>query len=206
MDPFPARCLHDHFRDLSDPRAAPAKRHDLLDIITITVCAVICGTDTWADVERFGISKVAWLRSFLTLPHSIPSHGYVRPRLRHAIPALLETLVVAGCVVTMDAMGCHQTIADQIVAQGADYVLAIKDNQPTLHELVADYFAQAPVPGTPPAPQVRTVEMDHGRPETRTCVVYDDPAMLRWLDPDDTWPGLRSIAMVTARPVGPVTP
>jgi predicted transposase YbfD/YdcC len=57
-----------------------------------------------------------------------------------AIPKLLEILEIEGCLITIDAMGCQREIAQQIVASGADYVLAVKDNQPKLHEAIRDYF------------------------------------------------------------------
>lgn len=59
-----------------------------------------------------------------------------------AIPKLLEIIELKGCLVTIDAMGCQREIAQQIVAAGADYVLAVKDNQPKLHEAIRDYFAE----------------------------------------------------------------
>jgi hypothetical protein len=62
------------FADLLDPRSGPALRHRLLDIVTIAVLAVLCGADSWVDVALFGRSKEAWLRTFLDLPHGIPSH------------------------------------------------------------------------------------------------------------------------------------
>lgn len=61
------------FRDLPDPRAANAV-HRLDDILIIAVCAVICGADTWVDVETFGNAKLPWLSTFLTLPRGVPSH------------------------------------------------------------------------------------------------------------------------------------
>jgi predicted transposase YbfD/YdcC len=62
-----------HFSDLEDPRN-DNRRHLLLDIIVIAICAAICGADTWTDVELFGQSKEQWFRKFLELPHGIPSH------------------------------------------------------------------------------------------------------------------------------------
>ena len=64
----------DHFQDLEDPRIERSKRHGLLDILTIAICAVICGADSWVYVEMFGKSKEEWFRSFLDLPNGIPSH------------------------------------------------------------------------------------------------------------------------------------
>ncbi len=63
-----------HFSQLEDPRLDRKKRHSLIDIIAITVCAVIAGADSWLDVEDFGQCKEDWLRSFLELPNGIPSH------------------------------------------------------------------------------------------------------------------------------------
>lgn len=63
-----------HFGQLDDPRMDRKKRHTLLDIIAVTVCAVIAGADGWTDVALFGKSKESWLRTFLKLPNGIPSH------------------------------------------------------------------------------------------------------------------------------------
>lgn len=63
-----------HFQELEDPRIRPATRHPLLDMVAIALCAVICGADTWVEVEAFGLAKATWLRTFLALPHDTPSH------------------------------------------------------------------------------------------------------------------------------------
>lgn len=62
------------FGDLEDPRHALGRRHQLLDIIAIAICATLSGADTWVDVSAYGRAKEAWLRTFLQLPHGIPSH------------------------------------------------------------------------------------------------------------------------------------
>jgi predicted transposase YbfD/YdcC len=111
-----------------------------------------------------------------------------------AIPKLLEMLEIAGCVVTIDAMGCQTEIAEKIVASGADYVLAVKGNQPTLHAGIAtffldhldDDFARVKVS------RHETVEHGHGRDEHRTYYVCDAPEGL----PDrGRWKGLKRIAV-----------
>ena len=273
MDPLASCAFRAHFGALPDPRIERCKRHGLLDVVTVALCGVICGADTWVDVAEFGRSKEPWLRTFLALPNGIPSHdtfgrvfaaldpaafeaaflGWVRAlatatagevvaidgktlRRSHdraagtgplhlvsawasanrlvlgqvaveaksneitAIPALLDALALAGCVVTIDAMGCQREIAARIVAREADYVLALKDNHPTLHELAVFQFARARETGF--AGIVHTaheaVEKDHGRLEIRRCWATDDPAVLRWLDPDQAWAGLRSVALVEA--------
>jgi len=66
--------IREHFATLEDPRVERTKQHQLLDIITIALCAVICGADTWVDVEVWGRAKQGWLESFLSLPNGIPSH------------------------------------------------------------------------------------------------------------------------------------
>ena len=111
-----------------------------------------------------------------------------------ALPLLLERLALTGQVVTIDAMGCQRAIAKQIIDGGGDYVLALKANQPELLDDVIDSFQMA----RRFTGQHQTVEKDHGRLESRVCRTIADPATLTWLDPDGAWPGLRSIAMVTA--------
>ena len=71
---LPATSIGEHFGALTDPRRDHRKAHGLLDIVAITLCAVICGADGWADVATFGRVKEAWLRTFLALPGGIPSH------------------------------------------------------------------------------------------------------------------------------------
>lgn len=62
------------FSELEDPRIDRTKRHSLMDIVTIAICAVVCGADSWVDVEQFGNSKREWLGSFLEIPNGIPFH------------------------------------------------------------------------------------------------------------------------------------
>jgi len=66
--------LKEHFSALDDPRAQHSIEHLLLDIVLITICAVICGADTWVEIEHYGIAKQEWLETFLELPNGIPSH------------------------------------------------------------------------------------------------------------------------------------
>ena len=70
----PTASILDHFKEVTDPRIERQKLHQLLDIMVIAICAVICGADTWVEVELFGQSKLDWLKSFLELPNGIPSH------------------------------------------------------------------------------------------------------------------------------------
>jgi predicted transposase YbfD/YdcC len=63
-----------HFSKVNDPRIDRSKRHKLLDIILIAICGVICGADSWVDIELFGKNKLEWLKTFLELSNGIPSH------------------------------------------------------------------------------------------------------------------------------------
>jgi hypothetical protein len=66
--------LASYFATVDDPRIDRTKAHNLLDIIVITICAVICGADDWVGVAEFGTSKAAWLKDLLELPNGIPYH------------------------------------------------------------------------------------------------------------------------------------
>jgi predicted transposase YbfD/YdcC len=111
------------------------------------------------------------------------------------IPQLIELLDLKDGVVTIDAAGCQKEIAAHIVAKEADYVLALKDNQPTLHEQVADYFLKQLEADTPDQKlrHHREVEKSHGRTETRDTYVAPAPKQLVALG---TWVGLASMIMV----------
>ena len=73
MTVSPAATIMDHFQSLPDPRVYRTKEHRLTDIVTIAICAVIAGADSWVAIERFGHAKEAWLQTFLALPNRIPS-------------------------------------------------------------------------------------------------------------------------------------
>jgi predicted transposase YbfD/YdcC len=69
--------LLEHFRELADPRAEHLLEHQLIDIIGLTICAVICGADSWVDIENYGKAKADWLKGFLGLANGIPSHDTI---------------------------------------------------------------------------------------------------------------------------------
>jgi predicted transposase YbfD/YdcC len=114
-----------------------------------------------------------------------------------AIPQLLALLEIKGCIVTIDAMGCQTAIARQIVDQGADYILAVKDNQPELHAAIHEDFETAAAADFAGVNATRHEEVDggHGRCEVRRCWLVDD---LRTLPEAERWAKLRGIAMVEA--------
>lgn len=111
-----------------------------------------------------------------------------------AIPELLATLALDGCIVTIDAMGTQPNIAQAITDRGADYILAVKDNQPTLADSLRDFFEQfKAAPGETPHTATETIEKNHGRLETRRCYAFDQ---LDCLHNPERWPGLRSFAVI----------
>lgn len=116
-----------------------------------------------------------------------------------AIPELLRLLDLKGAVVTIDAMGCHKTIAAQIVSQGGDYLLALKGNHPALCADVERLFDDANTLAAQKPTRAETVEKDHGRIETRRAVALEATALLGGLRGLAAWPGVQSIGMIEAR-------
>lgn len=114
-----------------------------------------------------------------------------------AIPKLLALLDLKQSVVTIDAMGCQKTIAQQIVEQEGDYLLAIKDNHPTLHEEVRFLFEEAIATGfNMPHSFHESLEKDHGRIERRRCWgVWD----VGWFQDRSQWHGLKSFVCVESK-------
>jgi predicted transposase YbfD/YdcC len=258
----------DHFSELTDPRLGRNRRHKLIDIVVLTVCAVISGCETWEDIQDYGEFKLDWLRRLLELPNGIPSHDTIRrlfirldpeglqrcffswveavreqtegdvvaidgKTLRRsgetasgkmpihmvsawaaensmvlgqmkteehsneitAIPALLELLKVNGCIVTIDAEGCQTEIAEKIRTKKADYVLAVKANQPQLLDELSDFFSL--ISDDDVAEQwlekYDTLDKGHGRIEKREYYHSDEIAALPRVK---QFKGAKSIGMV----------
>jgi len=265
--------ISDHFSCVKDPRMERTKEHPLVNIIVIAICAVICGADTWVDIENFGKAKQDWLGEFLDLTNGIPAHdtfgrvfGQLDPeqfqrgfvswiqavsqitageivaidgkqlRRSHdnrlgkaaiymvsawavnnhlvlgqrkvddksneitAIPKLLEMLALSGCIVTIDAMGCQREIAQQIVEQGADYVLSLKGNQGQLHKDVAEMFAYFEKIGFANIEHDyhRSVNSGHGRIEIRECWTFNPHQWADYFRTLDKWEKLQTVVMVIA--------
>jgi predicted transposase YbfD/YdcC len=266
-----------HLARVPDPRINRNKDHDLVDILVIAVCALLCAAETFNDMEDFGKAKRDWFQTFLKLRNGIPSHdtfnrvfAAVKPEhflecflgwtqsvraavaqevvaldgkaLRRAlngdqsvkyvvsawaesnglvlgqrpvadksneitaVPELLRVLELSGCIVTLDAMGCQKKIAKEIVEAEADYVLALKGNQETVHEEMKTFLDQTLLElQTPRLPGAKlsgaaatlacleTVDKDHGRFEIRR---YYQSTELDWFADKGKWEGLQSAGMV----------
>lgn len=269
--------LVEHFKDLPDPRVHRTREHELIDVLIIAICTLLCGGEGFNDMEDFGRAKLDWFKTFLKLPQGIPSHdtfnrvfAAIAPQkfldcflrwtqsLRQAVhqeivavdgkalrralnrgeslkyvvsawaqsnrlvlgqlkvadksneitavPELLRVLELSGCLVTLDAMGCQKKIAKEIVESDADYVLALKGNQETVHAEIKAFLDQTLEEKTAPRPKgaklskaaetlalCETIEKDHGRLETRR---YYQSAELSWFADLHQWEGLKSAGLV----------
>jgi len=112
----------------------------------------------------------------------------------------LRQLALAGCIVTIDAMGTQTKIAEQIIEQHGDYALALKENQGTMYEGVSETFALALKDHFAQIQHEshRTVEKGHGRMEIREYWTISEPEILAFLDEENRWKGLQGIGMVRA--------
>lgn len=257
------RSLVAYFQDLKDPRVHRTRRHQLGDILVISICTLLCGGESFNDMEDFGHAKEEWFRTFLDLPGGIPSHDTfnrvfsaldpnqflecflawtqslreavdeeivamdgksLRRAMRQgglphivsawsvhnrlvlgqmkvdeksneitAIPQLLRVLDVAGCTVTIDAMGCQKAIAREIQEADAQYVLALKGNQPVAYQEIKSYLDDAISHASDELATIQTVDKGHGRIETRR---YWQSQRLDWFEDRHLWEGLRSVGMV----------
>jgi predicted transposase YbfD/YdcC len=257
------------FQEIPDLRRNNC-RHKLIDVLSIALFAVICGADGWTAVAAYGRAKLTWLKTFLELPHGIPSHdtfgdvfaklkpevfercfmewmkrlvqlsggklvaidgkslrqsfqhGWDKSGMAHmvsafveankmvfaqikadgkgqelsAIEQLLELLELNGAVVTIDALGCQKDIAQQILDAHGQYVLQVKENQPTLREKLRVLFLDLRLENFAGVKHDYFTETDgdHGRIETRRLWVFWEVHLLG--DLADPWPGLRSLIVV----------
>lgn len=117
-----------------------------------------------------------------------------------ATPQLLDLLNRRDCTVTINALGYQIAIAQQIVQRGRQYVLTLKGNQPTMLADMQALFADARSTRQPAygMPTTTTVEKNHGRIETRRAFVISDPAVLQYLNEQQHWAQVRSVALVKA--------
>jgi len=107
-----------------------------------------------------------------------------------AIPELLKVLDIEGCIITIDAMGCQTKIAETIIDKGADYLLAVKENQKELYSDIIDTFRFT---AKEKLSQYEDVDTGHGRVETRICTFTSD---LSQLSRADDWMGLNALVKI----------
>ena len=109
------------------------------------------------------------------------------------IPKLLDGIDISGSVVTIDAIGCQTEIASKILEQGADYLIAVKGNQPSLHQDVMETFSHFRDSFSLSEDIHECEDMGHGRKEKRVCRVIKE---ISWLPEADQWPSLSAIVKV----------
>src|SRR5512142_574034 len=111
------------------------------------------------------------------------------------LPQLLE---ISGALVTIDAIGCQKEIADQVREREGDYVLAVKQNQPTLYEQVEGAIDEALEQDAEAIEEHQTVETGHGRQETRTYAIFPKPESV---DPEGLWRDLSAVGIAISERV-----
>ena len=102
--------LWEHFTPLTDPRVERSRLHNLLDILALTICAVLAGADNWAEVERYGRRKYDWLKTFLALPNGIPSHDTIGRVFALLDPAAFQRCFLSWVGAVAEASDGQQAI------------------------------------------------------------------------------------------------
>jgi predicted transposase YbfD/YdcC len=101
-----------HFADLPDPRVDRTRKHSLGDILVIALCAVVCGADSWEEVEAFGEAKHDWLKGLLALPNGIPSHDTFGRVFARLDPQAFGRCVTAWMGAVCEAAGLRHVAID----------------------------------------------------------------------------------------------
>jgi predicted transposase YbfD/YdcC len=122
MKETPLKKIEEHFGTVKDPRIDRSKDHKLIDIISIAICAVICGAEGWVDIENFGKSKMIWLKTFLELPNGIPSHDTFGRVFSLINPEEFQKSFQSW------AQSIHEFTAGQVVAIDGKQLRGSKDN------------------------------------------------------------------------------
>jgi predicted transposase YbfD/YdcC len=118
-----------HFADLPDPRLDRTKRHPLIDVLAITLCATVAGADSFEQVAKFGVKRVEWLKTFLALPNGIPSHDTF-----NRVLSLIDPARFAACVASWMAAVCQATGLRHVAIDGKSCRCAPQDTATgTLH-------------------------------------------------------------------------
>lgn len=111
-----------------------------------------------------------------------------------AIPKLLEVLCLKGCIATIDAGGCHKEVVNAVIKQGGDYVIAVKNNQPTLLKNIENLFHVAPKKYQQ---QTTEIDLSHGRTQKRSCFVVSETDLLhKYLKTHAAWPSMKSVVKI----------
>jgi predicted transposase YbfD/YdcC len=152
--------------------------------------------------QKLGKTAIDMISAWASANHFVLGQRKVDEKSNEitAIPPLLEALEVAGCTITIDAMGCHPEIAAKIVEREGNYALALKDNQGNLYEDVVRLFddLEDSQYQAYPFESARTVNKDHGRIEIRECWTISDPEVLQHLRGFANWQNLATVSKIRA--------
>ena len=110
MQQPPRLSLIEHFQDLPDPRVNRTKDHELIDVLTIAICTLLCAGESFNDMEDFGLAKEAWFKTFLSLPNGIPSHDTF-----NRVFAALDPQAFGECFMAW-TQSLRRAVAQEIVA------------------------------------------------------------------------------------------
>ena len=267
--------IFDQFSSITDFRQSGKIKHPLVNIITITLCATLCGADDWDAIEDYGHAKFEWLSSFLDMSSGVPSHdtisrvfslldpiefqdkfilwvqnvikkmdnnlvdniqpvvavdgktlrrshdkknsktaihmvnawctqnslalGQIKTEQKSneitAVPQLLSLLDIKDKLVTADAMSCQKEIVKVCIKSEADYLIAVKNNQPTLFKEIENHFHNKKDKNykRPRIDFFRTEEKNRDRYEIRKCWISP---VINQLSMKDDWEGLKTIVCV----------
>lgn len=254
-----------YFSTLKDPRVSGRTFHPLMEVIMLSLLAILAGAEAWTEIEVFGKLKQHWLAKFLTFPNGIHSHdtigrifsiisaeqfqscftewaknfnklpedlisidgkalrgsnnfgespativsawsarnnlvlGQIKTDKKSneitSLPKLIDKIDVSGSIVSIDAAGCQKNIAEKIIENKADYLLALKGNQSTLRDEVESFLSSiqdAKVSGKN-IDRYEQAEKSHGRLEKRICVVSTDTHLL---PVTREWKNLNTVVMI----------
>ena len=266
------KSLIEVFSQVPDPRVNRTRKHNLIDIIVMTICGLICKSETWTEISDYAEANEEWFRQFLELPGGIPSHDtfgrvfslidplefqkafyewtqsvtnitegevialdgkynsssltvpgnprsitgmvsawasnagvslaalktdFYKEGEKKIYKDLLDILNIKGCIITIDAYGCHSDITDKIIDKDGDFIISLKRNQRVLHDEVEKFF----ISNIQIDDSFETNEVAHGRKEKRTCrTLFFDPS---WIECErrvqkrlHEWKGIMSVIEV----------
>ena len=166
----PKLTITEHFKDVDDPRVERTKAHQLIDIITIAICAVICGADGWTDIESYGRAKYKWLKKFLELPNGIPSHDTFRRVFARIDPEQFQSCflnwiksiekVTSKEIVAIDGKTLRRSYDTKSCQSAIHMISAWANSSPENMQVIKIFDALSSQSSAKPAITIRTEAVD----------------------------------------------